>query len=101
MNLHPDDIKEVLEKGWGQRHPMAWKGWVRSPVPDTFTMIYAPRGKLCRRRTGSQPHCLLALRLTPWPQDENDIGIICRIIEAAIWYTASENVKILPSAADL
>jgi hypothetical protein len=24
MNLHPDDIKEVLEKGWGQRHPMAW-----------------------------------------------------------------------------
>jgi len=46
MNLHPDDIKEVLEKGWGQRHPMAWKGWVRSPVPTTFTMIYAPRGML-------------------------------------------------------
>jgi hypothetical protein len=45
MNLHPDDIKEVLEKGWGQRHPMAWKGWIRSPVPTTFTMIYAPRGE--------------------------------------------------------
>ena len=43
-NLHPDDIKEVLEKGWGERHPMAWKGWVRAPVPTTFTMIYAPRG---------------------------------------------------------
>lgn len=63
MNLHPDDIKEVLEKGWGERHPMAWStghkegkgkesslwswlGWpVRSPVPETFTMVYAPRGE--------------------------------------------------------
>lgn len=82
MNLHPDDIREVLEKGWGERHPMAWssssgtgtgnknnkgheggkakgegkgKGWwatvangwwpVRSPVPETFTMVYAPRGE--------------------------------------------------------
>lgn len=45
MNLHPDDIKEVLEKGWGQRHPMAWTGWVHTPVPSTFVMIYAPRGK--------------------------------------------------------
>jgi hypothetical protein len=46
MNLHPDDIKEILEKGWGQRHPMAWKGWwIRAPVPTTFTMIYAPRGR--------------------------------------------------------
>ena len=44
LNLHPDDIKEVLAKGWGQRHPMAWKGWVQSPVPSTFVMIYAPRG---------------------------------------------------------
>lgn len=47
LNLHPDDIREVLEKGWGQRHPMAWKGWIRSPVPTTFTMIYAPRGAFC------------------------------------------------------
>lgn len=83
MSLHPDDIKEVLEKGWGERHPMAWStrrssggsgsgkgngngkgtsgkaggkgswwgataaGWwpVRSPVPETFTMVYAPRGE--------------------------------------------------------
>lgn len=46
LNLHPDDIRELLEKGWGQRHPMAWKGWwVRSPVPVTFVMVYAPRGK--------------------------------------------------------
>lgn len=62
MNLHPDDIAEVLAKGWGQRHPMAWgkspqqyakagKGWlpasmrVRSPLPETFVLIYSPRGE--------------------------------------------------------
>ncbi len=44
MSLHPDDIKEVLEKGWGQRHPLAFSGWVKSPLPTTFVMIYAPRG---------------------------------------------------------
>jgi hypothetical protein len=45
MNLHPDDIKEVLQKGWGQRHPMSWTGWVYTPVPTTFVMIYAPRSE--------------------------------------------------------
>ncbi|KAK4193422.1 hypothetical protein QBC35DRAFT_105752 [Podospora australis] len=46
LNLHPDDIAEILTKGWGQRHPMAWQGWlVKAPLPTTFTMIYAPRGK--------------------------------------------------------
>ncbi|KAK3392991.1 hypothetical protein B0H63DRAFT_516202 [Podospora didyma] len=73
MNLHPDDIKEVLEKGWGQRHPLAFgKGWIQhGPVPTTFTMIYAPR-------------------------DESDMRITCRIIEAAIWYTTAEQVEIPP-----
>lgn len=61
MNLHPHDIAEVLSKGWGQRHPMAWgrspqlpadggkKRWfplrVKSPLPETFVLIYSPRGK--------------------------------------------------------
>lgn len=45
MNLHPEDIKVVLEKGWGQRHPLAKKAWFgRLPVPETFTLVYAPRG---------------------------------------------------------
>jgi hypothetical protein len=43
--LHPDDIREVLERGWGQRHPLARKCWFGAmPVPETFMMIYAPRG---------------------------------------------------------
>lgn len=69
MNLHPDDIKEVLQRGWGQRHPLSFKGWVQSPLPDTFMMIYAPR-------------------------DENDLRIVCKIIEAAIWYTTAEKVEL-------
>ncbi|EFQ26478.1 hypothetical protein CGRA01v4_05629 [Colletotrichum graminicola] len=70
MNLHPEDIREVLAKGWGQRHPLAWKGsLVRMPVPEEFVMVYAPR-------------------------DDHELSIVCRIIEAAIWYVISEKTEI-------
>ncbi|KAI6372244.1 hypothetical protein MCOR25_003762 [Pyricularia grisea] len=72
LNLHPDDIKEVLQRGWGQRHPLGFgsiRGWVESPVPSTFVMIYAPR-------------------------DETDLRIVCKIVEAAIWYTAAERISL-------
>ncbi|KAK2020025.1 hypothetical protein LZ32DRAFT_597651 [Colletotrichum eremochloae] len=70
MNLHPEDIREVLVKGWGQRHPLAWKGsLVRMPVPEEFVMVYAPR-------------------------DDHELSIVCRIIEAAIWYVVSEKTEI-------
>lgn len=50
MCLHPEDIKEVLRKGWGQRHPLARKGWLlQMPVSPDFVMIYAPRSKSSRR----------------------------------------------------
>lgn len=46
MCLHPDDIGEVLDKGWGQMHPLARKGWfLQMPVAANFVMIYAPRSK--------------------------------------------------------
>lgn len=45
MCLHPDDSRELLQKGWGQRHPLAWKWWfVNMPVAPDFVMVYAPRG---------------------------------------------------------
>ncbi|PIG83510.1 hypothetical protein AARAC_002493 [Aspergillus arachidicola] len=51
LTLHPADIRLVLEKGWGQRHPIAredWWWWRRS-VPSGFVMIYAPRNEEERR----------------------------------------------------
>ncbi|KAG6002623.1 hypothetical protein E4U21_002929 [Claviceps maximensis] len=69
MCLHPDDIQVVLRKGWGQRHPLARKGWLfRMPVSSNFVMIYAPR-------------------------NEHDLQVVYRIIEAAIWYTSEEKVS--------
>ena len=58
MNLHPDDAKVVLEKGWGQRHPLARGGWLGRYVPREFIMVYAPR-------------------------DSTELDVVCRIIEAA------------------
>ncbi|KAL2113864.1 hypothetical protein VUR80DRAFT_1989 [Thermomyces stellatus] len=41
MNLHPEDIRAVLEGGWGERHPLARR---YMHVNETFMLIYAPRG---------------------------------------------------------
>ncbi|KAM5355988.1 hypothetical protein ACJ41O_002634 [Fusarium nematophilum] len=69
MCLHPDDIKEVLDKGWGQRHPLAWRSrFLKSPVSPDFVMVYAPR-------------------------DDEELQVVCNIIEAAIWYTVAEDVE--------
>lgn len=57
MCLHPDDIREVLRKGWGQMHPLARAGWlVQMPVSQDFVMVYAPRSK-CQPFSGN-PLCL-------------------------------------------
>lgn len=46
MWLHPDDIKEVLAKGWGRRHPLCWEWSFMEPlVSPHLVMIYAPRGR--------------------------------------------------------
>lgn len=63
MNLHPDDAKVVLEKGWGERHPLSKGGWMRRFVPREFVLVYAPR-------------------------DEAELRVVGRIIEAAGWWVA-------------
>jgi len=45
INMHPDDAKLVIEKGWGERHPLARGGWFKQYVPREFMMIYAPRNR--------------------------------------------------------
>jgi hypothetical protein len=37
MNLHPDDARIVLEKKFGERHPLARGGWLKAYVPREFT----------------------------------------------------------------
>ena len=47
LHLHPEDMKIVLGKGWGERHPLArgrtW--WWHWPCPRCFMLIYGPRDK--------------------------------------------------------
>ena len=77
LNLHPEDQREVVAQGWGQRHPLtaspslpalemalrALPGPLRllfrMPVPRTFTMVYAPR-------------------------DPDELRVVCRIVRAAV-----------------
>lgn len=82
LTLHPEDVKIVLEKGWGERHPLAhgrtW--WWHSPCPRGFMIIYAPR-------------------------DQQELQQIKSIIRAAAWWvsgvdsrTEENNLKITPSS---
>lgn len=70
LSLHPADCKLVLERGWGQRHPIAWhRGlWKERYVPAGFTMVFAPR-------------------------DEKDLEIVLQIIDAAAWYVMGERLE--------
>ncbi|KAJ5047526.1 uncharacterized protein L3040_003349 [Drepanopeziza brunnea f. sp. 'multigermtubi'] len=65
MNLHPDDAKVVLEKGWGERHPLARGGWLKAYVPQEFIMVYAPRNR-------------------------TELEVVCRVIEAACFWVGGE-----------
>ncbi|KAH8652754.1 hypothetical protein BGZ60DRAFT_533614 [Tricladium varicosporioides] len=69
MNLHPDDARIVLEKGWGERHPLARGGWMSAYVPREFIMVYAPR-------------------------DKGELEVVCRIIEAAGFWVSGQRFGI-------
>ncbi|EER42344.1 conserved hypothetical protein [Histoplasma capsulatum H143] len=45
LTLHPADVKTIIEKGWGERHPLARESWWWKFrfVPPTFVLIYSPR----------------------------------------------------------
>lgn len=42
LTLSPRDAALVLERGWGQRHPLSG---VRGMLPWTYVLVYAPRDK--------------------------------------------------------
>ncbi|KAI1649791.1 hypothetical protein F4815DRAFT_135426 [Daldinia loculata] len=69
LNLHPDDVKEVIEKGWGQRHPLTSQCFLKMPVPKQFTMVYAPRSM-------------------------DELKVVCQIIEAAGWWVSAKEMKL-------
>ncbi|XXG94622.1 hypothetical protein Hte_000879 [Hypoxylon texense] len=69
MNLHPDDVKEVIEKGWGERHPLTSQCLLKMPVPKQFTMVYAPRSV-------------------------DELKVVCQIIEAAGWWVSAKEMKL-------
>lgn len=41
LGLTQTDVKKVIEQGWGEMHPVVYKGW----LPPNFIMVYAPRNE--------------------------------------------------------
>ncbi|KAJ6578113.1 hypothetical protein B0H19DRAFT_1020536 [Mycena capillaripes] len=63
LALAAQDGKQVVEKGWGQRHPLAGPG-VPGP-PTEWTFVYAPR-------------------------DEEEVKVVETIVEASIGYMTND-----------
>lgn len=70
LTLHPADVKLILERGWGQRHPLARDSWwwVTRIVPTGFVMIYAPR-------------------------NEEELKVVVEIIRAAAWWVGGKELR--------
>ncbi|KAJ7238279.1 hypothetical protein B0H12DRAFT_1137712 [Mycena haematopus] len=68
LALAAQDGKEVVSKGWGQRHPLAGPG-VPGP-PTEWTFIYAPR-------------------------DDEEVQVVETIIEASIGYMTNDSAGCL------
>ncbi|CCX06271.1 hypothetical protein FPQ18DRAFT_328980 [Pyronema domesticum] len=71
MTLHPEDIKRVVEAGWGERHPLARGGFFCRFVPQEFIMVYAPR-------------------------TEEEVEIVMQIIYAGIGWISGEEFPPVP-----
>jgi hypothetical protein len=64
LNLHPADIKIIMEAGWGERHPIARDNYLWNlicPVPAGLTLVYSPR-------------------------EEKELEVMKDIIKAAAWW---------------
>ncbi|RII09338.1 hypothetical protein DSC45_31170 [Streptomyces sp. YIM 130001] len=40
LHLHPADVRPVVERGWGELHPLAGR---LANLPASYTLLYAPR----------------------------------------------------------
>ncbi|KIX04772.1 uncharacterized protein Z518_05642 [Rhinocladiella mackenziei CBS 650.93] len=77
--LHPADIKTVIEKGWGQRHPLSSRlgscfvrlqsGNQPGPVPGSQVLIYAPR-------------------------DQAELEAVGQIVNAAVWWAGGVDNRV-------
>ena len=66
--MHPADANLMIEKGWGERHPLARGGWCRRFVPREFVLIYAPR-------------------------EEAEVDIVMKIVAASVWWVSGIDVN--------
>jgi hypothetical protein len=68
MTLHPADAKIVLERGWGERHPLARGGWCSRFVPVGFVMIYAPRS-------------------------DDELRVVMETVRASVWWVSGRRLS--------
>lgn len=72
LNLHPADVKAVIEAGWGERHPLARSNWYWNlicPIPAGLTLVYSPR-------------------------EEKELDVMNSVVRAAAWWISGADASI-------
>lgn len=100
MSLHLDDVKELLEKGWGQRHPLAGRGPGVMFGQSGNTAV----GRRLRRwarllgwkgRDGEGraivPNGFMLLYA---PRNEKELKTITKIVEAGAWWVTGKEIEL-------
>ncbi|KAL2433763.1 hypothetical protein ABEF94_010482 [Exophiala dermatitidis] len=76
LTLHPDDVRTVIEKGWGQRHPLSTRLalWLAmdeakaGSTPQARVVVYAPRSPA-------------------------ELDVVEQIIHAAVWWVGGTDCR--------
>ncbi|KAK5054662.1 hypothetical protein LTR84_001554 [Exophiala bonariae] len=84
MTLHPNDVRTIIEKGWGQRHPMSSRSasWLLHlqgqtqayPTPSSRVVLYAPRS-------------------------QEDLEAVEQIIHAAVWWVGGIDSRVVQESS--
>jgi hypothetical protein len=93
--LHPGDVKTVIEKGWGQRHPMStrlasWALWFQKAIGRDVSHLQ-PAAAAATSPIGPKASSQVLLYA---PRNEQDLSVIAQVINAAVWWVGAIDARL-------
>ena len=100
MSLHLDDVREILQKAWGQRHPLAGRGpsVMMSRLGNTGV---AHKLRRCLRWVGWKGRDGEGRAIVPSgfmlvyaPRNEEELEVVTQIVKAGAWWVMGREIDL-------